>query len=232
MQHTIMGVEARYPRLNRPYRFDNNEMKSVPCDAFEEGAAYDLSFMMDDAQAKELHGLAMQAWRNAVAGDTKRKWPENPSLLPYKRDDQTGLIMGKAKLKAAYGSEKTRPPMQYDAKNNKLADDFMLTTGSKVNLAVTIVPFNSGSVNGISLRLRAVQVLELAEPMEGSNPFQATDGFTSQPANPFGANRDSIGQSIGIGEATVTGKIAPGEMTAVPTQGKPIDWDTGDDVPF
>ena len=85
---------------------------------------------------------------------------------------------------------------------------------------------------GISLRLRAVQVLELAEPMEGSNPFQATDGFTSQPDNPFGGDRSAIGKSIGIGEATVSGKIAPGEMTAVETQGKPIDWDTGDDVPF
>jgi len=232
MQHNIMGVEARYPRLNKPYRFDNNEMKSVPCDAFEEGAAYDLSFVMDDAQAKELHGLAMQAWNNAKAEDTKRKWPEKPSLLPYKRDEMTGQIIGKAKLKAAYGQEKTRPPMQYDAKNNRLPDDFMLTTGSRVNVSVVIVPFNSGSVNGISLRLKAIQVLELAEPMEGSNPFQPTDGFTAQPDNPFGGNRDSIGKSIGIGEATVSGKIAPGEMTAVPTQGKPIDWDIGEDVPF
>jgi len=230
MQYTIMNVEARYPRLDRPYSFDSVEMRSVPCDALEEGAAFDLSFVMDKTQAMELHKVAMQAWANASAGDTKRKWPEKPTNLPYKTDETTGLIIGKAKLKAAYSGEKTRPPAQYDAKNAKLGDDFRLTTGSKINLAVTVVPFNTGAVNGISLRLRAVQVIELAEPMEGSNPFQPTDGFSSQSASPFGG--DSIGQSIGIGQATSQGKIAPGEMTAVPTQGKPIDWDMGDDVPF
>ena len=230
MQHNIMGVEARYPRLNRPYRFDDKEMRSVPCDALEEGAAYDLSFVMDKATATELHNLAMNAWKNAAASDTKRKWPAKPTNLPYKTDEMSGQIIGKAKLKAAYSGEKTRPPVQYDAKNHKLEDDFALTTGSKVNLAVTIVPYNTGAVNGISLRLRAVQVLELAEAASGSNPFQPTDGFSSQADNPFGGS--SIGQSIGIGQATSQGKIAPGEMTAVQTQGKPIDWDAGDDVPF
>ncbi len=228
MQYTIMNVEARYPRLDKPYRFDSVEMRSVPCDALEEGAAFDLSFVMDKTQAMELHKVAMQAWANASAGDTKRKWPEKPTNLPYKTDETTGLIIGKAKLKAAYSGEKTRPPAQYDAKNAKLGEDFHLTTGSRINLAVTVVPYNTGSVNGISLRLRAVQVIHLAEPMEGSNPFQPTDGFSSQADNPFGG----IGQSVAIGQATSQGKIAPGEMTAVPTQGKPIDWDMGDDVPF
>ena len=232
MQYTIMGVEARYPRLNRPYRFDEKEMKSVPCGPFDDGAEYSMSFLMTKEQATELHKVAMNAWANASAGDTKRKWPEKPSLLPYKTDEMTGAIVGKTKLKAAYNQEPTRSPIQYDAKNNKLPDDFLLTTGSKVNLAVVIVPFNTGAVNGISLRLKAVQILELAEPMEGSNPFQPTEGFTSEAADTFSNNRDSIGQSIGIGQATAAKKIKPGEMTAVETQGKPIDWDAGDDVPF
>jgi hypothetical protein len=232
MQYNIAGVEARYPRINRPYRFDDKEMKSLPCDALDEGAAYDISFVMSKEQATELHKVAMQSWENAKAADTKRKWPEKPTNLPYKTDEQTGSIIGKAKLRAAYNGEKTRPPMQYDAKNNLLQPDFLLTTGSKINLALTIVPYNTGAVNGISLRLRAVQVIELAEPIGGASPFQSTDGFTNPDASPFDNNRDSIGKSIGIGEATVSGKIAPGEMTAVPTQGKPIDWEVGEDVPF
>ena len=232
MQYNIAAVEARYPRINRPYRFDDKEMKSLPCDALDEGAAYDISFVMSKEQATDLHKVALQAWENAKAADTKRKWPEKPTNLPYKTDEQTGSIIGKAKLRAAYNGEKTRPPMQYDAKNNVLPADFLLTTGSKINLALTIVPYNTGAVNGISLRLRAVQVIELAEPIGGASPFQSTDGFTAQPDNPFAGDRDSIGKSIGIGEATVSGKMKPGEQSAVSIESKAIDWDEGDDVPF
>jgi hypothetical protein len=42
----------------------------------------------------------MEAWKNAAAMDTKKKnWPEKPSLLPYKKNDD-GQIIGKAKPKA------------------------------------------------------------------------------------------------------------------------------------
>jgi hypothetical protein len=32
MQHTIKNVEALWPRINRPYKFDTVERKSMPCD--------------------------------------------------------------------------------------------------------------------------------------------------------------------------------------------------------
>jgi hypothetical protein len=174
MQHIINDATARYPRLNRTYKFDSGEMKSVPCDPMDDGAAYEMQFIMTEDEAKKLHALCLQAWEEAKAKDTKKKWPDAPANLPYKRTDDG--IIGKAKLKGAYGTEKTQPPRQVDAKRNPMPDDFMLTTGSKVNVAVTLVAYNTGSVNGVSLRLRAVQVINLAE-MQVSDPFAATDGY-------------------------------------------------------
>ena len=179
MQHMITEVTARYPRLNSTYKFDTYENKSVKCDAFDDGAAYEMSFVMSDDKAKELHRICMEAYSNAAALDTKRKWPEKPSMLQYKRNND-GEVVGKCKLKGAYGGDKTQQPKQVDAQRNKLPDDFMLTSGSKVNVAVVVVPYNTGSLNGVSLRLRAVQVLDLAEMQGSDDPFDTVSGwFTS-----------------------------------------------------
>ena len=150
MQHIITNVEARYPRLNSTYRFDQSEYRSVKCDPMADGAVYEIQFVMSDEQAKELHQLCMRAYANAAALDQKRKWPEKPEKLPYRRDDNTGAVIGNAKLKGEYSGERTQPPRQVDAQRNRLPADFELTTGSKVNIAVVVVPYNSGSINGVS----------------------------------------------------------------------------------
>jgi ATP adenylyltransferase/5',5'''-P-1,P-4-tetraphosphate phosphorylase II len=118
-------------------------------------------------------------------------------MLPYKRNDD-GEVVGKCKLKGAYGGDKTQPPKQVDAQRNKLPDDFMLTSGSKVNVAVVVVPYNTGSLNGVSLRLRAVQVLELAEMQGSDDPFTSVSGgFTSSvTATPVAAVDDPFAMPV------------------------------------
>ena len=61
MQYMISGVTAMYPRLNGTYKFDTQENKSVKCDALEEGAAFEMSFKLDESQAKDLHQVCSQA---------------------------------------------------------------------------------------------------------------------------------------------------------------------------
>jgi hypothetical protein len=213
MQHIINGVTARYPRLNATYKFDSVEQRSVKCDPLDDGAAYEMQFVMDSDTAKTLHGLCMEAWKNAAALDPKKIWLEKPGLLPYKKQED-GTVVGKAKLKGAYGTDKVDPPLQVDAKRNRLPADFMLTTGSRVNLSVTIVPYKTGAVNGVTLRLRAVQVLELAEGMTASDPFSAVDGYVvnETPA----ASRASV-------QNDPFAPTSPTSSTAV---------DLGDDIPF
>ena len=176
MKHIIKNVTALYPRLTETYRFDNRENKSVRCDALAEGASYSLQFEISEDQDKILSDLVDQAWADGVEENAKgkRPWPESPQYVPVK--DDAGLRVGKASLKGSYGGEKTNPPIHVDAKKNPLGEGYKLGHGSIVNLAVTIVAFNTGSVDGVSLRLGGVQVVQ---PKEQSNPFEEVDGFDS-----------------------------------------------------
>jgi len=233
MEITIDGI-AKYPKIDRPYKFDAEAVRSVPCDAMDENASYDLTVVVDEQHANEIHKMVIQAWNQAVADNAggKRKWPEKPSRSPIKRNDY-GEIEVKTTLKAAYNGQATNPPAQWDAQNNRLPAGFRLTSHSKIKVKAIPVPYNmSAQNNGVSLRLKAVQVVELAEEVGAASPFQPTEGFTIQETSPFDTGRDSVGQSIGIGQATAAGKIKPGEMTAVKTESKPFDMDEGDPIPF
>ena len=174
--HIIKGVEARYPRLDKPYRFDNKagkNGKSVPCDPTEDGARYELDFCMSAAQAKELYALMQDAYTNAKSRDAS--WPKKLEM-PFKKQED-GTFVGKTSLKAAYSGSATEPPAQFDAKNERLGSDFMLTTGSTVNVAVEMIAFKMAST-GVSLRVRGVQVLKYL-PYKPASPFDEADGFTA-----------------------------------------------------
>ena len=177
--YTITGVEALWPRINRTYKFDQAEKRSVPCDAFDDGAAYNIQFRMTKEQAKELFTEMAKAYLEA----REDSWPDKIEI-PFKRDEDTGTFTGKATIKGAYGKEATKKPMQVDAQGNKLPEDFLLTTGSTVNIAIAFFPYNMRDA-GVSLRLRAVQVIKYAE-LEERNPFSAVEGYVhDRDDNPF-----------------------------------------------
>ena len=70
------------------------------------------------------------------------------------------LFTHKAKLNAAYNGQTTTKPVQWDAKLNKLPEDFRLTSGSTVNVFVTGIPYSGSMGAGVSLRLKMVQVIK------------------------------------------------------------------------
>lgn len=181
MQHIINNVSILYPRLNQPYRFDSAENKSVACKWDEEGASYETSFIMEKDEAVTLGRICKEAWKNAVA--LNDNWPNKPEKMPakiVKAEDGSTEYHGKCRIKAKYGSDQTQQPKQVDAKRNPFPSDFRLTTGSKANISVTVVPFfMSKENNGVSLRIRAIQVLDLAPPKESSDPFSVVDGYTT-----------------------------------------------------
>jgi hypothetical protein len=178
-QYLINDVEALWPRINKTYKFDNAENRTVPCDAFDEGAKYETRFRMTKAQAKALFVEMVTAYESKK----EKGWPDKFDM-PFKKEED-GTYTHKASLKGAYGKDATFKPVQYDSKGVKLPDDFMLTTGSTVNVAVTFTPYNMREA-GVSLRLRAVQVIKYV-PMEAASPFSAVEGgfqFSAE-ENPF-----------------------------------------------
>ena len=175
--YVIKNVDALYPKINQTYKFDSNagdKGKSVPCDPLVSGAEYSLQFKMVKEQAVEIY----EAMNTAFLNHPKRgdDWP-NKLTQPFKKDDD-GMYVGKAKLKGNYNNEKTTPPKQFDSKTNVLPADFLLTTGSTVNLNVQFVPYRREGDFGVSLRLRAVQVIAYV-PLEERSPFDViSDGYS------------------------------------------------------
>lgn len=178
-QYLISDVEALWPRINKTYKFDNAENRTIPCDALDDGAKYETSFRMDKDQAKALFVEMVKAYE----AKKEKGWPDKFDM-PFKKQED-GSYTFKASLKGAYGKDATYKPVQYDAKSVKLPDDFMLTTGSTINIAVGFTPYFMREA-GVSLRLRAVQVIKYV-PMEASSPFEVVEGgfqFSAE-ENPF-----------------------------------------------
>ena len=189
MGEVFNSVTVMYPRINRTYRFDSTENKTMPCDPMDDGAAYELSFLVGKEEAREIHKRAMELFKAAAANDPKgRKWPDKPTYMLYKEGADGDVFTVKAKLKGAYGTDKTRPPLQRDASNKDLPADFLLTSNSKCNVWGVMFAYNTGAVSGVSFRLKGVQVLELAEMQASGNPFEETSGYTNGASNddPFG----------------------------------------------
>jgi len=181
-QYIIKNVEALWPKINTTYHFDSKVSRSVICDARADGAEYSIQFRMDNDTAKALF-LAMS---EVYQANKKEKWADKLERM-FVKDDE-GMFTHKAVLKGAYKNEVTRKPIQVDAKGNRLPDDFLLTTGSTVNIAVSFIPYEMGSKQNVSLRLSGVQVIKYV-PFVDRNPFEETDGFVfeAKEDNPFDA---------------------------------------------
>ena len=177
-QYVISNVEALWPRINKTYKFDSAENRTVPCEATDDGAKYETKFRMSKEQAKALFVEMVKAYEAKKEGS----WPDKFDMPFGKEED--GTYSYKASLKGAYGKDATFKPVQYDSKAVKLPEDFMLTTGSTINVAVGFIPYFMRDA-GVSLRLRSVQVIKYV-PMEATSPFAAVEGgFELENDNPF-----------------------------------------------
>lgn len=229
MNHIIRNVEALYPRINQCYRFDNTEGRSVPCDPLEDGARYETQFRMSKEQAKELYEGMVKAYTERK----EKSWPEKLEM-PFKKDED-GKYIGKAVLKGAYGKDTTKKPSQYDAKNKKLPEDFKLTSGSTVSLEVVMVPYNMRD-NGVSLRLKAVQVTKYVPMQSAASPFESTDGFelevdespfevdTAKPAKQEAVAEDPFGEEVAEPKKVVK-KAAPAPKEDADLASIVDEWD-------
>jgi len=178
-QYIIENVEALWPKIDKTYVFDQKVKRSVPCSPRDTGAEFSVAFRMDGATAKALF-LQMKA---AYDANKEPKWEQKLANPFVKADD--GTYTHKANLKGAYKGEITTKPLQVDSQGTPLPDDFQLTTGSTVGIAVQLIPYDFGGKQNVSLRLKAVQVIKYV-PMEVRNPFGAVDGgFVLEDANPF-----------------------------------------------
>ena len=186
LSYRLDGVEVKYPRIDRTYRYSQADSLTIPCKPTENGAAFSLSFLMDKSQADALWKRMREVY--TTRQKTESSWPTK-FAKPF-TEAEDGRWEYKTSLKGAYGKEITRPPMVVDSLNKKLGEDFELTTGSTVNLSFVFVPYNGHWGAGVSLRLRAVQGVDYV-PRKESSPFDSVEGGFSAGStdnvSPFGA---------------------------------------------
>lgn len=107
---------------------------------------------------------------------------------PYKVDEENGNVeinfKMKAKVTMASGDSFDQKPALFDAKGKPLTD-VNVGGGSKIKVSYECVPFYTALIGaGISLRLRAVQVIDLVEfsggAAAGAYGFEEEDGFVAE----------------------------------------------------
>ena len=179
----IENVEALWPKLDQTYAFDKKANQHIPCGPRDTGAEFSIKFRMDDATAKALFMQMKAAW----SANKEKSWPETltKAATSLVKDDD-GTCIGASNIKGAYKGAATTRPLQVDSQGTPMPADFQLTTGSTVSIAVTFTPYYMTETNwGVSLRLKAVQVIKLASPMV-RNPFGVVEGgFVLEDNNPF-----------------------------------------------
>ena len=110
--------------------------------------------------------------------------------MPFTKTDDK-MFVGKAKLPASFDGRPTNPPKHYDANNTPLDSEFQLTSGSTVNVFVELVSYNGSMGNGVSLRLRAIQVIKYKE-YSAASPFETQEGFTQSGFAASTENLDAV----------------------------------------
>lgn len=194
---------AAWPRLTEPdCTFDPNGMYSV-----------NLRLSMDDA--KSLITQIDNAHKAQVAEvvkelKSKGKPPKvKEADMPYKPvldedGNETGEVEFKFKLKAMAGSKDkqwAQKPRLFDSKGKPLSTGVKVGSGSTIRVGYELFPYYVPSVgSGVSLRVLAVQVLELVEYGGGSFKdygFNEEDGFEAaeQPAATSDSTEDDADEA-------------------------------------
>mgnify|MGYP003132102823 FL=1 len=157
---------------------------SKPDTKFNEDGEYrvNLRLSMDDAKPllKELHTILKDHVEEVKSekGKSKIKTQDLPYNEVETEGSPTGEVDVKFKLKAVAGSNdnkwEQRPALFNDKGERMNPEETNVGSGSAIKIGFEVFPYYTGSLGaGLSLRMKAVQVLDLVE--FGGNEFDNFD---------------------------------------------------------
>lgn len=180
-RYTTPAGIAQYPYLNKP------DTK------FNPDGEYKISVEIPGADAQDIVTFLDEQLAASVATAKKenagKKIKEGDA--PYSINEDTGKVTVRFKLKAKVTPKNGDPfeqrPAIFDAKGKPLGGANMpnIGGGSKVKVAYELIPYYTAIAGaGISLRMKAVQVIDLKEFGGGADAgaygFGEEDGFEAE----------------------------------------------------
>lgn len=170
-----------------------------PDTKFNPAGDYSINLQMTEADAapmcEKLEGIIQETFNKAVKEkpQLKNTLTTQDVMQPvYDREtgDPTGDVEFKFKLKAKIqkkdGTWYEQEPVVLDSKKTPLNGDTLIGNGSRVKVAFEPIPYIMQSTKkvGTSLRLKAVQVIDLVEyGNSAASVFDEEDGFVTPSAN-------------------------------------------------
>ena len=182
--------KAKNPRYVTPAGIAQYPYLSKPDTKFNPDGEYKLKLEIPGDQAQDIVTFLDEQHEAAQAKAKK----ENPGkkikegTCPYEVDDDSGKVTVSFKLKAKVTPKNGDPfeqrPALFDAKGKPL-QDVNVGGGSKVKVAYELVPYYTAIAGaGVSLRLKAVQVIDLKEYSGGASAdafgFGEEDGYEAE----------------------------------------------------
>ena len=168
-----------------------------PDTKFNPQGDYSINLQMPVADSvkmsEQLESLVQVKFNEAVEKDPRLKntLTTQPVCQPvYDRDtgDDTGNVEFKFKLKAKVqkkdGTYYEQQPAVVDAKRTPMTKETLIGNGSKVKVAFEPIAYMMPATKkvGVSLRLKAVQVIDLVEyGNSATSVFDEEDGFVAPP---------------------------------------------------
>lgn len=185
IKHTTHAGTFEYPFLFSPQT------------TFDPDGVYKVNVIFEDsAQTEELVDLVSEAFQKNLEETTKRakqRKKTKPADLPFypeinEAGEETGRVVFKFKCKAGGtrkdGSKWSKSLPVFDAKGRLIRKDPMVGNGTLGKVSFSITPFYVAATGaGVSLRLEAVQILELVEYRSAGTAdsfgFAVEEGFDS-----------------------------------------------------
>ena len=145
--------------------------------------------------SEKLESIVQVAFKEAIEKDPRLKNTLSTQEVcqpVYDRDtgDDTGNVEFKFKLKAKVqkrdGTYYEQQPAVLDSKKVPMSKDTLIGNGSKVKVAFEPIPYVMSSTKkvGVSLRMKAVQVIDLVEyGNSATSVFDEEDGYVAPASN-------------------------------------------------
>ena len=189
---------ASYPYLTKPdTKFNPDGEYKVSLIVAGDDASKAIAFLTEKHNASVAQAKKENAGKRVKEGE-----------LPFIENDD-GTVTFKFKMKAKVTPKKGDPfeqkPALFDAKGKPLTGEPKVGGGSTIKVSYEVVPYYTAIAGaGVSLRLKAVQIIELKEYSGGGNAesygFGEEEGFEADEEDndpPFDTDETTAGGNTG-----------------------------------